>query len=151
VFVVTAWPDRYQWIVDARCQFIVDRFTDGPLVGFSEGLSAVETTWVLLLSCDLPNLDQTTVEAWIRSLETLPSATIAYLPQGEKGWEPLCGFYRQRCRESLLGFIAGGGRSFQRWLQFQAVAVLPVRDRWVLLNCNRPEDLELVIHDNNAL
>jgi molybdenum cofactor guanylyltransferase len=151
VIVVTSWPDRYRDIVDSRCQFVVDRFTDGPLVGFAEGLSAVETAWVLLLSCDLPNLDQTTVETWIQSLDTVPSAAIAYLPQGEKGWEPLCGFYRQRCGESLPTFIAGGGRSFQQWLQSQVVEVLPVCDRRVLFNWNRPEELELVIHDHNSL
>lgn len=139
--VVTGWPERYAAIVD--CPVLLDRRTEGPLVGFSQGLTAVETDWVLLLSCDLPNLDQAVIAGWMADLATLPPETIAYLPAGEKGWEPLCGFYRSTCRESLQTFIDQGGRSFQRWLRSQSVAILPVADPDILFNCNRPEDWQM--------
>lgn len=139
VFVVTAWPERYSF-VQSSCQLVSDRFTDGPLVGFVQGLSMVQTDWVMLLSCDLPNLNRDIVTQWIKHLAAVPSDVIAYLPQGEKGWEPLCGFYRSTCLDSLQKFIKQGGRSFQRWLQNQSVEVLPVNDRRILFNCNTPED-----------
>jgi molybdenum cofactor guanylyltransferase len=145
VLVVTAWPDRYQDIVSPDCRWVIDDQTAGPLVGFAQGLSTVETDWVLLLSCDLPNLDAATIASWIEDLDAIPTGTIAYLPQGEKGWEPLCGFYRSACRESLQQFIDQGGRSFQRWLTTQSVAVLPVGDRAMLDNCNTPEDWQRVV------
>ncbi len=145
VLVVTAWPDRYQNIVVSDCRWVIDRRNEGPLVAFAQGLTVVETDWVLLLSCDLPNLDAGTIAGWIEDLDTIPPETIAYLPQGEKGWEPLCGFYRSTCQESLQHFINGGGRSFQRWLQTQAVAVLAVADPAVLANCNSPEDWQRVV------
>jgi molybdenum cofactor guanylyltransferase len=145
VLVVTAWPERYQAAVAPDCQFVTDRDSAGPLVGFAQGLTVVERDWVLLLSCDLPNLDQATIAGWINDLATVPAGAVAYLPQGEKGWEPLCGFYRSTCRESLRQFIDQGGRSFQRWLQTQSVAILPVVDRSVLANCNTPEDWRRIV------
>jgi molybdenum cofactor guanylyltransferase len=143
VLVVTAWPDRYKAVVSPDCRWVVDDQTAGPLVGFAQGLTAVETDWVLLLSCDLPNLDAATIAGWMQDLPTLPPEAIAYLPQSEKGWEPLCGFYRSTCQESLQTFIAAGGRSFQRWLRSQTVAILPVADPEILFNCNRPEDWQM--------
>jgi molybdenum cofactor guanylyltransferase len=144
VVVVTGWPERYEAVVP-NCQWVLDRQTVGPLVGFAQGLTAVETDWVLLLSCDLPNLDAATIAGWITDLATLPLETIAYLPEGEKGWEPLCGFYRSSCRESLETFISQGGRSFQRWLRSQVVEILPVVDPDILFNCNRPEDWQRIV------
>jgi molybdenum cofactor guanylyltransferase len=145
VLVVTAWPDRYKSAVSIDCRWVVDRQNEGPLVGFAQGLTTVATDWVLLLSCDLPNLDAATIAHWMQDLAAIPAGTIAYLPQGEKGWEPLCGFYRASCRVELQQFIDGGGRSFQQWLQTQSVAVLPVGDRAMLDNCNTPEDWQRVV------
>ncbi len=145
VLIVTAWPDRYQALVATDCQWVVDAQTAGPLVGFAQGLTAVKTDWVLLLSCDLPNLAVGPIGSWIEDLDAVPAGAIAYLPQGEKGWEPLCGFYRSYCQASIQTFMAQGGRSFQRWLATQSVAVLPVRDRAVLANCNTPEDWRQVV------
>lgn len=145
VLVVTAWPERYGFVAE-DCAIVADRRLEGPLVGFLEGLeSGVETEWVLLLACDLPNLTAAAVQDWMRELAALPPGTIAYLPQGEKGWEPLCGFYRSSCRTSLEAFVQSGGRSFQRWLAGQSVAVLVVVDRAILQNCNTPEDWAVVL------
>jgi molybdenum cofactor guanylyltransferase len=152
VVVVTPWPERYQPIVAANCQFVVDRDSEGPLMGLVQALTngpeRVSTEWILLLSCDLPWLQQDDLSDWIEQLATVPDQAIACLPTGEKGWEPLCGFYRGRCLETLQAFADHGGRSFQVWLQTQTVAALVVRDRRVLLNCNTPEDLELARNSN---
>jgi molybdenum cofactor guanylyltransferase len=145
VLVVTGWPDRYKSAVSIDCRWVVDRQNEGPLVGFAQGLTTVETDWVLLLSCDLPNLDVGTVARWIEDLDAIPAGTIAYLPQGKKGWEPLCGFYRSLCRNELQQFIDAGGRSFQRWLATQSVAVLAVDDPAIFDNCNTPEDWQRVV------
>jgi molybdenum cofactor guanylyltransferase len=145
VLVVTAWPDRYKALVTTDCRWVIDEQSAGPLVGFAQGLTAVETDWVLVLSCDLPNLDAATIASWIEDLAAIPAGTIAYLPQGAKGWEPLCGFYRSTCRESLQTFIDAGGRSFQRWLATQSVAVLPVNNPEILANCNTAEDWQRVV------
>jgi molybdopterin-guanine dinucleotide biosynthesis protein A len=149
VYVATSWPDRYAPIVPAGCHLIQEigspRQPQGPLVGFAQGLMHVKTDWVLLLACDLPNLQFTVLQDWIDGLATVSSEAIALLPRHKKGWEPLCGFYRRSCLSSLQTFIQQGGRSFQQWLMQQTVQELPVSDRTLLFNCNTPEDWQRAI------
>ncbi|MBD2197132.1 MULTISPECIES: molybdenum cofactor guanylyltransferase [Calothrix] len=147
VYVVTPWPERYQHLLLPGCQFIPETpispssSSHGPLVGFSQGLAQVQTDWVLLLACDLPNLKVEVLQEWIARLDTVGDDAIAALAHHAKGWEPLCGFYRRRCLPQLLEFINQGGRSFQQWLKQHSVQVLPVLEPEMLFNCNTPEDL----------
>jgi molybdopterin-guanine dinucleotide biosynthesis protein A len=166
VFVVTPWTERYQallgqlaadpvyppihWVPE---QLAKEQRPQGPLRGFAQGLAQIQsihpplqTDWVLLLACDLPNLQADVLQDWAARLSDMDAdinaATIALLPQNPQGWwEPLCGFYRRRCLADLDAFIQAGGRSFQRWLESQQVQVLPLSDPRLLFNCNTPEDL----------
>ena len=144
-------------------------YTHGPLIGFYQGLSylwqaqatckasdiqnsnnkdsqgKVSGDWVLLLACDLPNLNPTVIQRWYNCLALCPDSTIALLPpHATKGWHPLCGFYHRRCFPSLEQFISQGGRSFQKWLATEEVRSLPVEDPSLLFNCNTPDDLKRV-------
>ena len=147
VYVVTSWPERYQDILPSSCQLIreVPMYGEtkpqGPLVGFAQGLAQVQTDWVLLLACDLPQLRVEVLQNWIAGLENVPEKDIALLPRNFKGWEPLCGFYRRQCLPLLTEFINQGGRSFQSWLAQHPVQELPVPDTQLLFNCNTPADV----------
>lgn len=156
VAVVTSWPDRYRDVIPAACRSIQEPLptstpgtssqtltvrSPGPLVGFAYGLSQIETDWVLLLACDLPRLESAVLQQWITQLDQVPQEAIAYLSKQPAGWEPLCGFYRDRCLSSLQAFISQGGRSFQNWLAQETVAELPPFDSQMLFNCNTPADL----------
>jgi molybdenum cofactor guanylyltransferase len=147
IYVVTPWPQRYESMLPATCHFLPDRSPDcGPLVAFSNSLPAIETTWVLLLACDLPNLATEIVQTWIDRLPAIPAESVAYLAKHpHKGWEPLCGFYRQICDQSLRAYIDARGRSFQGWLQLQLVTELVVADSNCLVNCNTPTDLATIV------
>ena len=151
VYVVTPWPKRYQNIVPSACRLLREvplpgeTEPHGPLVGFAQGLAQVETPWVLLLACDLPQLQPSEVRQWTRFLAKASPEVVALLPRHPKGWEPLCGFYRRRCLPQLKEFIEKGGRSFQHWLAQQLVQPLPVSDSQQLFNCNTPTDLEQII------
>ena len=159
VMVISPWPERYQNLLPSDCRYVVERpltmqatsghspsrglgVSHGPLVGFYQGLGAVATEWVLLLACDLPQLQPQPLQAWAEHLGDLPTSTVAYLARQPQGWEPLCGFYRSTCRKSLGEFIAAGGRSFQRWLRSQQIAELPPSPQGASLfyNCNTPQD-----------
>ncbi|AFY42300.1 molybdenum cofactor guanylyltransferase [Nostoc sp. PCC 7107] len=141
VYIVTPWPERYQHLPLPRCQFILEApLNQGALVGFAQGLAQVQTDWVLLLACDLPNLQVEVLQGWAAELDNVSEDAIATLAHHTKGWEPLCGFYRRQCLPQLLYFINQGGRSFQQWLQQHSVQVLAVPDTNMLLNCNTPED-----------
>ena len=149
VYVVTAWVERYRDLcAEANITLIAEVLQSGtpqgPICGFLQGLSQVQTDWVLLLACDLPNLRVEVLREWRWLLAETPPEVVALLPQSVDRWEPLCGFYRTDCRASLQAFTDHGGRSFQTWLNQQSVKALPVRSPSMLLNCNTPADLEQI-------
>ncbi|MBE9127779.1 MULTISPECIES: molybdenum cofactor guanylyltransferase [unclassified Coleofasciculus] len=147
VFVVTPWLERYQDVIPTRCQVIREvpplgeTPSQGPLLGFAEGLKRVKTHWVLLLACDMPHLQTKVLQTWAKELPKTSNDTIAVLPRHPKGWEPLCGFYRRQSQPLLTQYINQGGRSFQDWLAQHRVRELSVSDRKILFNCNTPEEL----------
>jgi molybdopterin-guanine dinucleotide biosynthesis protein A len=162
VYVVTPWREKYQEVLPANCQLILElpiaeeTTAHGALVGFSQGLSYVQTDWVLLLACDLPRLQVEVLQNWVEQLSLLSAEAdskdyIAVLPRSPKGWEPLCGFYHRRCLPLLTEFIDQGGRSFQKWLAQHPVKELQVIDRQVLFNCNTPDDLAEIEQVKNQL
>jgi molybdenum cofactor guanylyltransferase len=154
VYVITPWVEKYQQIVPKNCQIIQEFLSPeedkphGPLIGFAQALTHLDTDWILLLACDLPNLTPSVIQQWSSYLEIMPPDAIALLPKSSKGWEPLCGFYRHRCLPMLDDYISRGGRSFQQWLEESIVQELPVSDRQLLFNCNTPADLEQISHKN---
>ncbi|WP_310484244.1 molybdenum cofactor guanylyltransferase [Chamaesiphon sp. VAR_48_metabat_403] len=149
IYVVTPWAHRYEAILPVTCNFILERPSDlGPTIALSQALTVVHSTWVLTLACDLPNLSTPFIQAGIDALPSIPAQSMAYLPKHEyKGWEPLCGFYRQICCQSLALYIEAGGRSLQGWLKQQVVTELVVTEPMQLVNCNTPADLESVVTD----
>jgi molybdenum cofactor guanylyltransferase len=146
VYLVTPWQERYQNLLPSNSQFIREELwlgeTQGPLVAFSQGLAQVQTEWVLLLACDLPKLKIEILQAWTEKLVDVKEDAIAFLARHQKGWEPLCGFYRQSCLPGLNEFIHQGGRSFQEWLNQNTVEVIPSNETSIFFNCNTPEDLK---------
>ena len=150
VYVVTPWPERYQDILPDTCHVVQEALlsgeskSHGPLVGFAQGLAQVKTDWVLLLACDLAQLQVEVLQSWAIKLENVPPEAIALLSRQAKGWEPLCGFYRRQCLPMLTQFINEGGRSFQHWLSQSPVQELQVRDPQIFFNCNTPTDLERI-------
>lgn len=146
VYVVTPWQKRYQQLLCEKCAFIREVQPQGedsaPILGFAQGLAQVTTDWVLLLACDLPRLQVDVLQQWSKQLDN--SRAIALLPRHAKGWEPLCGFYRQDSLTALTDFINAGGRSFQHWLQHQPVQALIASDAQMLFNCNTPDDLAAI-------
>jgi molybdenum cofactor guanylyltransferase len=151
IYVVTPWVQKYRSLLPTTCQFIPEQQPhSGPLVAFNQGLATIESTWVLLLACDLPNLATPVVQTWIDGLPFVPAQSIAYLPRHtHKGWEPLCGFYRQSCQRSASAYIASGGQSFQGWLKLHPVTELLVSDPYWLLNCNTPADLATIVENRS--
>ncbi len=151
VYVVTPWPELYQELLTPKSQFIREvpltgetgneSRTHGPLVGFMQGLAAVETNWVLLLACDLPNLRLEILQDWISKLDTISENKMAALVENNQIWQPLCGFYRRRCLPELTRYIQEGGRSFQQWLKSYSVEVLLLEDPEMLFNFNSPDSV----------
>ncbi len=151
VYVVARSQEQYQKAIADSLDhtfMVLDREFNGALVGFWQGMKAIAdpADWILLLACDLPNIQSDVLQVWACQLADLPESAIAYLPSyldenSQKQWEPLCGFYRWQCQDSLENFIAKGGRSFQKWLANQEVIEISNIPSSMLLNCNTPDDL----------
>lgn len=155
VYVVTPWREQYRSILPATVDLWPEPPTlepdgkrPGPLMALASVVAelancdlAHRPQWVLALACDLPNLDGTALQRWAEHLATLSPSVMAYLPQSQGRWEPLCGFYRVACVASWNAYLATGKRSFQGWLHQQSVAMIPdVNPAW-LMNLNTPDDL----------
>jgi molybdenum cofactor guanylyltransferase len=138
VFVLSATP----YDLPMGCQWIPeDPPYQGPLKAFASCLGQIESEWILLLACDLPYLDIQVLQRWMGELEQVPASSIAYLAPHTKGWECLCGFYRQRCQQSLQDFVMAGGDSFQAWLRDQEVQAASAAEPSMFINWNSPADL----------
>jgi molybdenum cofactor guanylyltransferase len=146
IYVVTPWPERYRQVLPIDCNFILEQQPhQGPLIAFARSLAQINADWLLLLACDLPNLSTPVVQSWIDRLPSVDGQSIAYLPRHvSKGWEPLCGFYRQICLNSAIEYIDNDGRSFQGWLKMQVVTELVIADSFCLVNCNTPADFAAI-------
>jgi molybdenum cofactor guanylyltransferase len=146
VYIITPWALRYKSILP-DCEFIPEQPPDcGPLRAFSQSIATISTPWVLTLACDLPNLSTPVLQSWIDGLAVVEPQSIACLPKHpDKGWEPLCGCYRQICHQSVQNYIDSGGRSFQGWLKQQVVTELIVTNPIWLANCNTPAELAQIV------
>ena len=155
VYVVARSEEQYQEAIADSLDHtfvVIDQKLDGALIGFWQGIQAIAETpdWILLLACDLPKLKGEVLQIWAAQLADLPKDAIAYLPRyslddtSQKQWEPLCGFYRWQCRDSLTEFIANGGRSFQSWLDKQEVIEISNVPLPMLFNCNTPADFYII-------
>ncbi|MBD2189800.1 molybdenum cofactor guanylyltransferase [Pseudanabaena mucicola] len=136
-------------------QLLIDQQFAGALIGFWQGLQAISNPpdWILLMACDLPNLQADILQSWAKNLAELPKTAIAVLPRyqdesAQKQWEPLCGFYRWQCRNSLTQFMESGGRSFQKWLSNQEVVEIGNVPLAMLNNCNTPSDFQAIQSPN---
>ncbi len=160
IYVITPRTEIYRPLLPPQCQLVLEKplshgtQPQGPLVGFAQGLAVVPTDWVLLLACDLPYLQADLLQRWIQQLDILEPTIAALLPRQEKGWEPLCGFYRSNSLSRLNVFIQKGGRSFQQWLvqevvqeiAFSPVESIRLREQQMLFNCNTPAELEKIMN-----
>lgn len=162
--------DRYGPVVSIACDWWPDPTPGaGPPQVLAAHWLATQTAidrpdWVLVLACDLPYLTAEGLAAWrsqwlspkpnqdqdpnqdltTGSAGSLP--VLAVVPRWDDRWQPLCGFYRPAVADSLVAWLAQGGRSFQGWLdgladRGQVVAIDPDPvSAAMLTNCNRPED-----------
>lgn len=146
VFVLTPWAERYQKFLPSHANWIAEPPTfSGPLVALGLGLESIQTPWALLLACDLPQLEGTVLQRWIKKLPNASPAVVAVVPYHQNRWEPLCGFYHVDALPALKAFVAENGdrASFQQWLQTIDAVPLAVDAAIapMFYNCNTPDDL----------
>lgn len=116
---------------------------EGPIAGIIAAQAAhPEATW-LVVACDLPLLDATTLSRLLAGRDSGRLAT-AFRSAGDGLPEPLCAIYEPASREAILHFVAGGISCPRKFLIGHDVALLAPASPSALANANTPEELAAV-------
>ena len=120
------------------------QIVDGPDVeGPIAGIIAAQTehpqaAW-LVIACDLPMLDATTLSELIAGRDADRLAT-AFQSASDGLPEPLCAIYEPASREAILRFVASGVSCPRKFLMRHDVALLASASPQALANANTPEE-----------
>jgi len=118
-----------------------------PIVGVHAALRACDTSAVLVLACDLPDVDPRVLLALL-ALTPVENGADVVAPLGPHGPEPLLAVYRKRLAPELERRIERGDLALQSLLRDVDALFVPESDLRALdpelaslRNVNRPEDL----------
>jgi molybdopterin-guanine dinucleotide biosynthesis protein A len=112
----------------------------GPIAGIIAAQAAHPGAAWLVVACDLPLLDSTTISELLAARDTRRLAT-AFRSTSDGLPEPLCAVYEPASREAILRFVATGISCPRKFLIRHDVALLAPARPWALDNANTPEDL----------
>ncbi|MBT8099186.1 MAG: NTP transferase domain-containing protein [Gammaproteobacteria bacterium] len=141
VFVSTA-ADQTDDPLRQNFRQIVDRYEDmGPVAGIMSALdTSPQHSW-LVLACDLPNIDDGTIEFLIRNASAEKPFT-AYRSVNDGLPEPLCAIYRPESRSHIDRFVAEGIVCPRKMLINSPTTLLEQPNPGALHNINTPADLD---------
>jgi molybdopterin-guanine dinucleotide biosynthesis protein A len=119
----------------------------GPLAGVVAALADTNSSWNLLLACDLPHISDVWLD-WLLS-RALQSSAQVVVPRTARGIEPLAAVYRRECAAPLAAAFARGVRKVTDALDGLRLEVLDQND-WrgidprglVMTNMNTPQDYQ---------
>ena len=112
----------------------------GPIAGIIAAQAAHPHAAWLVVACDLPLLDSTTLAGLLAGRDVSRLAT-AYRSASDGLPEPLCAIYEPASREAILRFVATGICCPRKFLIAHNVALLAPASPSALANANTPEEL----------
>jgi molybdopterin-guanine dinucleotide biosynthesis protein A len=120
---------------------IVDRYDDlGPVAGIMSAMDQYpEVSW-LVLACDLPQVDDSTIAFLLQNASGAHPAT-AYTSVNDNLPEPLCAIYRPASRPVIDEYVAAGIRCPRKMLIDSPTCLLAQPSPGALHNVNTPDDL----------
>lgn len=119
---------------------IVDRHENlGPIAGLLAAQAQYPDHAWLVLACDLPLLDDTTLTHLLRSRAASREAT-AYRSSRDGLPEPLCAVYEPSSQARLAAYVAGGRDCPRKFLMSADVELLDEPNPRALDNANTPEE-----------
>jgi molybdopterin-guanine dinucleotide biosynthesis protein A len=117
----------------------------GPIAGIiAAQASRPDAAW-LVIACDLPQLDEATLDELIGRREPRRLAT-AFASSHDGLPEPLCAIYEPASRAAILAYIAANRDCPRKFLASHDVLLLPPRPSAALETANTPEDAAAVRH-----
>ncbi len=124
---------KYQLIVDCAENL-------GPIAGIFSALQELGDVGWLVLACDLPNIDETTVRYLLENRsEDKPFSAFRSSSDGLQ--EPLCAYYAAGTASIIKGFIDDGINCPRKVLIRSDTHLLDQPNPAALDNINTPEDL----------
>ena len=113
----------------------------GPLAGILSAMTEHSGIPWLVLACDLPFVDQTTLKYLIDHRNPKKIAT-AFISTSDNLPEPLCAIYEPRAKELLLSSFKDGKICPRKFLINSKVELLKQPNPKALDNINTPEEYE---------
>ena len=141
VFVSTR-SDQADETERSRHAQIIDRYEDmGPIAGILSAMDSDPNVSWLVLACDLPNVDDDTIEALITA-HTGEHPFTAYKSSYDGLPEPLCAVFSPAGRANVDAFVAEGIVCPRKMLIRSDTFLLDQSNPTALDNMNTPADLE---------
>jgi molybdopterin-guanine dinucleotide biosynthesis protein A len=137
---VSVRPDQTADPLRARFAQIVDSGeVAGPIAGILAAQARHPDAAWLVLACDLPLLDQQTLEHLLRSRRPERQAT-AYRSSHDGLPEPLCAIYEPSSREAIRAYVATGRDCPRKFLINADTTLVSQPEPGALDNVNTPHD-----------
>ena len=125
----------------SRFENIVDRYADiGPVAGILSAMDAQPNIDWLVVACDLPNIDATTLSFLLEQSDPKQQFT-AFKSNYDGLPEPLCALYRSGSGAIIRRFVEDGIVCPRKILIRSDTQLLEQPDPAALDNINTPEDL----------
>jgi molybdopterin-guanine dinucleotide biosynthesis protein A len=125
--------------------FIADQLQgSGPLGGIASAMRTLPQTALLVVACDLPNLQKEQLEFLLKNRNAKAFAT-CYASPMDGGPEPLCSIYEPKSFSALMKVWVNGKSCPRKMLFNRTVEILPVKDSAFLMNANTPEERQQLL------
>jgi len=135
-----------QWVNGefSSCPQIYDRFLDfGPMGGVLSAMKAHPDNAWLVVACDLPHLEPSTLEVLIQNRNPYRFAT-AFRSQINDLPEPLCAIYEPKSYLRLLEFLGMGYECPRKFLIHSDSILLSLKNEKALENANYVEEFKKI-------
>ncbi len=139
---VSARSDQAEDTERSRFDLIVDRYEDmGPIAGILSALQEYPQADWLVVACDLPNIDASTLGFLLKNVSDNQPFT-AFRSSHDGLPEPLCTVYKSGSDELLRNFVEDGMVCPRKVLIRSDTHLLDQPNASSLDNVNTPDDLE---------
>lgn len=124
-----------------------DRFERaGPLAGIHAGFEAADTSWMLVVACDMPFMSTGALQMLLERRTSASQVVVAADSGGRL--HPLCACYRRDTLPLMLNQLTSGHRSLHNFLdRIDQTVIVRLPDR-ALRNINAPSDLADIAPEN---
>ncbi len=112
----------------------------GPLAGIAAGLRACGTPWLLCVPCDAPGLPPDLAHRL--GAAALAAGSPAAIAEAGGRSQPVFALLRRELLDSLLDYLAGGGRKVETWLHSVGCVRARFDDPRGFDNVNLPQQLQ---------